>query len=67
MSNIDLLTPNQVITRLNIPSSTLYRWISEGKFPRPIKLGDRKTAFREKDIQEWIESKNETDSKTAIQ
>ncbi len=55
MSNIDLISPNQVIKRLSIPQSTLYRWISEGKFPKPIKIGPRRTAFRIDAIEQWLE------------
>jgi len=58
-SQIDLISPRQVIDRLDIPSSTLYRWISEGKFPRPIKVGPRKTLFRVSDIQSWLEEQAE--------
>lgn len=65
MSKIDLLSPNQVINRLSIPSSTLYRWISNGNFPKPIKIGPRRTAFRQTDIEQWLDrqSGNNTNTK----
>lgn len=57
MSQIDLISPKKVMARLDIPSSTLYRWISEGKFPKPIKIGPRRTAFKMSDITAFIEGK----------
>jgi prophage regulatory protein len=57
MQNIDLISPNQVMARLDIPSTTLYRWISEGRFPRPIRIGPRRTAFRVKEIEEWLDNR----------
>lgn len=62
MSNIELLSPKQVISRLSIPSTTLYRWISEGKFPKPIKIGDRRTAFKLTDLEKWLETKAEQEN-----
>lgn len=54
-SKIDLLSPREVQERLSIPQSTLYRWIAQGDFPKPIKIGPRRTAFKLSDIQEWLE------------
>lgn len=62
MSNIDLLSPKETSERLSIPISTLYRWISEDKFPRPIKIGPRRTAFKIEDIIEWRENQEEAKS-----
>lgn len=62
MNNIDLLSPKEASERLSIPISTLYRWISKGKFPRPIKIGPRRTAFKIEDIIEWRENQEEAKS-----
>lgn len=64
MSKIDLLSPKQVINRLSIPSSTLYRWISNGTFPKPIKIGPRRTAFRHTDIEKWLDRQSATSMNT---
>lgn len=37
--------------------STIYKLIKEGKFPAPIALGDRASAWIESEIQGWIESR----------
>lgn len=64
MNYIDLMSPAQVMTRLDIPSTTLYRWISKGNFPKPIKIGPRRTAFRVKDIEDWLNNRIDENSKT---
>ena len=44
-----LLTP-----LLDISASTLWRQIAAGTFPKPLKLGKNITAWRVKDIREWL-------------
>jgi prophage regulatory protein len=34
--------------------SSIYSLIAEGKFPKPIRLTERSVAWRESDIQQWI-------------
>lgn len=34
--------------------STIYRWMAEGKFPKPVQLGGYAVAWAEEDIQIWI-------------
>lgn len=61
MKDLDLISPRQVIDRMSIPSTTLYRWISEKKFPKPVRIGPRRTAFRVTDIEKWLEQKQQTE------
>lgn len=43
-------------TGLSISSkSTVYRLVSAGQFPRPVKLGTRAVAWRSSEIDAWIE------------
>jgi prophage regulatory protein len=37
--------------------STIYQLVSEGRFPRPIKIGDKAVAWRLSDIEDWIASR----------
>lgn len=49
----------QVLARLSISRSTLYSWINQGKFPKPIKLGgtDKSASgWLESDIQVWLQT-----------
>jgi len=67
MSKINLLSPKQVINRMSIPSSTLYRWISNGTFPKPIKIGPRRTAFRQADIEQWLDRQSGNKANTVVE
>ncbi len=42
---------------LPIRKSTLYRWIKEGRFPKPIKLGPCVSAWALQDVLEWVREK----------
>jgi len=48
-----LLRLPQVLERVPIGRSTLWAWISQGKFPAPCKLGSM-TVWRESDIDAHI-------------
>ena len=37
--------------------STIYLMISNGEFPKPVRIGRRAVAWRESAIQSWIESR----------
>lgn len=43
-----------VIARTGLSRSTLYRLASLGQFPRPIKLGERSSAWNSTEIDAWI-------------
>lgn len=34
---------------------TIWRWVSAGKFPAPVKLSDNVTAWRAEDIRAWMD------------
>ena len=36
--------------------STIYKWMDEGSFPKPVKLGPRAVGWREADINDWLET-----------
>lgn len=40
-----------------VSEATIWRWVTEGTFPKPIKLHDRVTAWLVKDVESWLESK----------
>ncbi len=45
------LKPSEVAEKVRISRSSLFRWVREGRFPAPIKLGKRVL---------WAESEVET-------
>ncbi|MBB3243900.1 prophage regulatory protein [Pseudomonas sp. Tn43] len=44
----------QVIDTTGLGRSTVYKYISEGTFPKPISLGDRCVGWLESEVQGWI-------------
>ena len=52
-----LLRLKEVKMRVGLGRSTIYRWISEGNFPKPVKLGMQSVAWRENDIDCWVSSR----------
>lgn len=62
MSNLVLkeqriLRQKQVQARTGLSRSTIYLHISQGIFPRQIKLGSRSVGWLDSDIEEWIASR----------
>jgi prophage regulatory protein len=52
-----ILRVTQVIQKTGLPRSTLYRLISEGKFPRHFKLSERTSGFLEHEVDEWLKNR----------
>lgn len=46
----------EVMNRTGYGKAWIYRLISEGRFPTPIKIGIRSVAFIEEEIEEWIQT-----------
>lgn len=55
--SISLLRRREVEQRTGLSRSTIYAWINDNRFPRPVKLGERIVAWRESDIDDWLESR----------
>ena len=53
MSN-NLLRLSDVMRRTGYGRAWIYRLISLGRFPKPVKIGSRSVAFIESDVDEWI-------------
>ena len=47
-----------VMKKTGIAKSTIWLWVSEGKFPKPIKLSPRITIWDEISIEQWKKEKN---------
>ena len=57
--NRPFLTINEVSELLGISVSTINRLIKRGEFPLKVKLSPRRIVFIKKQINEWIDRKNE--------
>jgi prophage regulatory protein len=53
MTNKALRLP-AVIEKTGLSRSSIYRLIQDGKFPPPVKLSARASAWFEHDINEWL-------------
>ena len=45
----------QVLERVPISRSTLWRRVAAGSFPHPLKLSARVTVWRSEDIDDWMQ------------
>lgn len=52
MSNFLRIT--DVMKKTGIAKSTVWLWVSKGKFPKPIKLSPRITVWEEDKINKWM-------------
>ena len=43
-----------VQTRTGLSRSTIYQYIKDGMFPKPVPLGPRAVGWLESDVSEWI-------------
>jgi len=57
MNEERLLRVRDVLTRIPVGRATLYKWMNKGAFPQPLKLGGGIVAWRQSDIDAWIESR----------
>ena len=48
------LRRRQVQTRTGLSRSTIYQYIKNGVFPKPVPLGPRAVGWLESDVSEWI-------------
>ncbi|MBM7456371.1 prophage regulatory protein [Oceanisphaera litoralis] len=49
-----LIKIKDVMDYTGLARSTIYKFISEDTFPKPVPLGERAVAWVENEIQDWI-------------
>ncbi len=59
-----LIRLKEVIDCTGLGRSTLYKFIADGQFPRPVSLGDRAVAWVDAEVDEWILAKVEARDNT---
>ena len=52
-----LLRVSDVCKKLGISRAQIYRLLSAGDFPKPLRLSERTRAWRESDIELWIDER----------
>jgi len=54
---------SQLKQKLSVSRSSIWSWVKEGTFPKPIKLGKNCTAWNASDINNWVEERTYLSSK----
>jgi prophage regulatory protein len=49
-----LLKRQEVEAMTGLARSTIYAWMAEGRFPKPVKISTRMCRWRSEDIEGWI-------------
>lgn len=48
---------SQLKKQLSVSRSSIWAWVKEGSFPKPIKLGKNCTAWNADDVHAWVQSR----------
>ena len=56
-------TRQQLEKLFKVSPATIYRWIKEGRFPKPIRLGANMVRWKAADIEVWITDRESTNLK----
>ena len=48
---------SQLKEKLSVSRSSIWSWVKEGSFPKPIKLGKNCTAWNSEDVHAWVQSR----------
>lgn len=51
-----LMDLKQVSVAIGFKKTTIYKWIHEGAFPKPVKIG-RHVRWASNEIEEWINAR----------
>ena len=51
-----LIPLREVMDRTSLSKPTIYRRMETGRFPRPFQVGERRVAWKESDVQQWLDS-----------
>ena len=50
---------NQLTKLIPMSKASVWRKVKDGTFPKPVKLGDRITAWHMDDIEAWLAARHE--------
>ncbi|MDE2679645.1 MAG: AlpA family transcriptional regulator [Gemmatimonadota bacterium] len=45
---------HEVMARTGLSRSTIYVMMAEGRFPKPVPLGERSVGWIESELEEWL-------------
>ena len=61
-----VLKVKQVATEINVSVPQIYKLVSLGRFPKPIKLGERGSGWLTSEIDAWLQSRVDQRDEEAI-
>tara|TARA_R110000823_G_scaffold37097_1_gene100951 strand:- start:580 stop:780 length:201 start_codon:yes stop_codon:yes gene_type:complete len=61
-----VLKVKQVATEINVSVPQIYKLVSLGRFPKPIKLGERGSGWLTSEIDAWLQSRVDARDEEAI-
>lgn len=50
---VRFLRMSEILARTGVSRTTIYQWMAEGHFPRPVRLGARAMGWPESEFEEW--------------
>ena len=51
---MQFLPPKAVCEKIALSRATLDRMVADGRFPKPMKLTERRMAYNAKDVEAWM-------------
>ena len=57
MSNSKVLKVKEVASEISVSVPQVYKLVSLGRFPKPIKLGERGSGWLTTEIDAWLQSR----------
>ena len=61
-----ILKVKEVAEELNVSVQQIYKLVSKGRFPKPIKLGERGSGWLTSEIDAWLQSRVDLRDEEAI-
>ena len=61
-----ILKTKQVAEEINVSVPQVYKLVSLGRFPKPIKLGERGSGWLTSEIDAWLQSRVDARDEEAI-
>tara|TARA_R110002050_G_scaffold176331_4_gene309245 strand:+ start:85 stop:351 length:267 start_codon:yes stop_codon:yes gene_type:complete len=49
-----LIKLKEVMNNTGLGRSTIYKYVAEGEFPKPVSLGARAVAWVESEVDDWV-------------
>lgn len=57
MEDVQIIRLPDVMRKTGASKPTLYKWMREDRFPKPIKIGARAVGWFDSEVNDWIKSR----------